>query len=88
MAPDRPTIAEDLMDDIETRIHDICAEALQLKQVPIDDDLISLGADSMVAVEIVTKVEQEFGVDVMESFFLTPSVGHIARLVQVERMAG
>lgn len=68
--------------DIQARIAAICAEVLDRPTVGPDDDLIALGMDSVAAVEIVTRMESAFGVDVVDVIFDSPTVSHLCEVVQ------
>lgn len=70
------------MSDVQSTIMRICAGSLGLAEVPLDANLVLLGVDSMTAVEIVTRIELEYGVDVVETFFATPTVHALTAAVE------
>lgn len=70
------------MSDIQNAIMRICAESLGLAEIPLDANLDLLGVGSMTAVEIVTRIELAYGVDVVDTFFDTPTVGALASAVE------
>ncbi|MCZ0204446.1 phosphopantetheine-binding protein [Streptomyces sp. UMAF16] len=80
--PAEPDIREAAVSDVSTTIMRICAESLSLAEVPLDANLVLLGVDSMTAVEIVTQIELELGVDVVETFFATPTVQAMTAAVE------
>ena len=65
--------------DLQSRITSICAEVLKRSDLGPDDDLLQLGMDSLTAVEIVTRLELAYGVDVVDVIFETPTVASSAR---------
>jgi acyl carrier protein len=70
------------MNEIEQTVHQICAEALHRDTVGPTDDLVDAGVDSQLAIEIITRLQMRYGVDVLEEFFAEPTVAHLARAIQ------
>lgn len=68
--------------DLEPQVTSICAEVLQRTGLGLDDDLMEIGMDSLAAVEIVTRLERAFGVDVVDAIFETPTVSHLCAVVR------
>ncbi len=68
--------------DLESRITSICAEVLKRSDLGPDDDLMQLGMDSLTAVEIVTRLELAYGVDVVDVIFETPTVRQLCAVVR------
>ncbi|SCG77002.1 Acyl-CoA synthetase (AMP-forming)/AMP-acid ligase II [Micromonospora coxensis] len=68
--------------DVESRIQSICWDVLKRSDLGLDHDLMEAGMDSLAAVEIVTRVELDFGVDVVDAIFETPTVRQLAALVR------
>ncbi|MEA2207409.1 MAG: hypothetical protein QOE77_4185 [Blastocatellia bacterium] len=68
--------------DLESRVTAICAEVLKRPDVGPDDDLMQLGMDSLTAVEIVTRLELAYGVDVVDVIFETPTVRQLCEVVR------
>ncbi|MBP2703755.1 acyl carrier protein [Microbispora sp. RL4-1S] len=60
----------------------ICAEVLNRSDLGPDDDLMEAGMDSLAAVEIVTRIELAFGVDVVDAVFDTPTVRQLCLVVR------
>lgn len=69
------------MTDLEPRVMSICSDVLRRSLGP-DDNLMELGMDSLAAVEIVTRLELDFGVDVVDTIFETPTVGNLCAIVR------
>ncbi|BCJ75926.1 fatty acid biosynthesis-related CoA ligase [Catellatospora sp. IY07-71] len=67
--------------DVEKRIQSICWDVLKRSDLGLDDDLLQAGMDSLAAVEIVTRVELAFGVDVVDTIFETPTVRQLSAVV-------
>jgi len=70
------------MDDIEQRVRQVCAEALERDHVGLTDNLIDAGLDSSLTVEVITRLEMQYGVDVLDEFFVEPTVAHIAQAIK------
>ncbi|MEV4722412.1 acyl carrier protein [Micromonospora humida] len=68
--------------DLYENMTSICAEVLHRPTVGPDDDLVELGMDSVGAVEIVTRVEAAYGVDVVDVIFDTPTVNRLCAVVE------
>ena len=68
--------------DLEQQLTDICAEVLGRPGLGPDDDLMEVGMDSVAAVEIVTRIELAFGVDVVDAIFETPTVSRLYAVVR------
>jgi acyl carrier protein len=70
------------MIDIEATIQGICAEALERESIGPDENLVDAGVDSLLAVEIITRLHMEFGVDLLEEFFAQPTAANLAKAVR------
>jgi long-chain acyl-CoA synthetase len=70
------------MTDLESHVMSICCDVLERSALDPDGNLLELGMDSLAAVEIVTRVEQAFGVDVVETIFETPTVSELCAVVR------
>jgi acyl carrier protein len=70
------------MIDLEPQVISICSEVLQRSALGPDDNLMELGMDSMAAVEIVTRIELAFDVDVVDVIFETPTVSQLCAVVR------
>ncbi len=66
-----------IMTDLESRVISICSDVLERSGLGPDDNLMELGMDSLAAVEIVTRLELAFGVDVVDTIFDTPTVSQL-----------
>lgn len=49
--------------DDEVRMLQIWADALQVSDIALDDDLIDLGGDSLTAMTMVSRIAADFGVE-------------------------
>jgi acyl-coenzyme A synthetase/AMP-(fatty) acid ligase/acyl carrier protein len=76
---------------IEQSLAQIWTEALGLEQVGIHDDFLDLGGDSLLAMEVVSCVQDTFHVDIpLQSLFETPTVAKMAVVIvqnQVKQVA-
>ncbi len=69
------------MTDLQLKVTSICADVLNRSTLGPDEDLVALGMDSVAAVEIVTRVETAYGVDVVDVIFDNPTVNRLCDLV-------
>jgi acyl carrier protein len=70
------------MDEIEQVVHQVCAEALERDDLGLTDNLIDAGLDSSLTIEVMTRLEMQYGIDVLDEFFIEPTVAHIAQAIQ------
>lgn len=63
----------------------MCREAMGVLDLRADDDLVSRGADSLVAVEIVSRLQLDYGVDVAGVFSAQPTVTALIDAIQSHR---
>ena len=70
------------MNEIEQAVHQVCAEALERDDVGLTDNLVDAGVDSSLTIEIITRLQTRYGVDVLDEFFVEPTVAHIARAIR------
>ncbi|HEX3648592.1 MAG TPA: phosphopantetheine-binding protein [Pseudonocardiaceae bacterium] len=71
------------MRDIVSSVAVVCRDAMGVTDLHADDDLVARGADSLVAVEIVSKLQLDYGVDVADIFLATPTIAALAQAVTV-----
>lgn len=71
----------DVPPDLPAAMTAICADILKRETLGPQDDLTTLGMDSVAAVDIVTRVQAVFGVDVVDVIFDTPSVDRLCAAV-------
>jgi acyl carrier protein len=70
------------MDEIEQMVRQVCAEALERDDVGLTYNLVDAGLDSSLTIEVITRLEMQYGVDVLDEFFVEPTVAHIAQAIQ------
>ncbi|MEV0176933.1 phosphopantetheine-binding protein [Streptomyces sp. NPDC050803] len=58
------SIASVTLADVETAVLTVTAEALNVPEVRLDDNLLELGVDSLVATRIVAALRTRFGADI------------------------
>lgn len=69
--------------DVETRIAAIWSQVLGLPQVGVDQDFFSVGGNSVLAIQLRSRIEQEFGVELPLSTVLSdPTVERMAKLLE------
>lgn len=75
--------------DEERAIAAIWQEVLGLEAVGVNDDFFSLGGHSLAAVQIGTKIQRHFGVELdLSGFFTAPTVAQAAGLLAAGQAAG
>jgi acyl carrier protein len=73
---------------LEKELAQICAEVLSLDQVGIHDDFFELGAHSLLAMQIISQINDAFRVEVpLRVFWETPTVEGLAELIETLRWA-
>lgn len=63
----------------QDRVIEICTGFLDGKPPLPEENLVDRGVDSLVAAEIVARLEIEWDVDLVERFFTTPTVAALAK---------
>ena len=73
---------------VEERLLSIWCEVLGLEDCGVDDRFLALGGDSILAVQIVSRVRVGFGVDVgLVDFFETPTIAAMAAALEEKILA-
>lgn len=73
--------------ELEQRIANIWQEVLGIEQVGIYDDLFELGGDSLVALQLLNRVQENLQMNVpLRSFFETPTVLGLSAIVDQTRV--
>lgn len=73
----------------ETTLAHIWADLLGLKQVGLDDDFFDLGGHSLLIMQLIARVRDEFRADVpLLAFFESPTVRGLAQSLEAELRAG
>jgi FkbH-like protein len=76
--------------ELERRLAEIWAEALRVSPVGIHDDFFDLGGHSLLAVQLMSRVRQEFGVDLSLELVYSGSftVAELAEAIEVKEIVG
>ena len=79
--------------ELERRLAEIWAEALRVSPVGIHDDFFDLGGHSLLAVQLMSRVRQEFGVDlslelVYSGEFTVAELAEAIEVKEIERSGG
>jgi FkbH-like protein len=76
--------------ELERRLAEIWAEALRVAPVGIHDDFFDLGGHSLLAVQLMSRVRQEFGVDLSLELVYSGSftVAELAEAIEVKEIVG
>lgn len=68
--------------DIEQRVARIWQEVLGIAQIGVQDDFSSLGGDSLLVIQLVSRLREEFPIELpLQRFFETPTVAGIATAI-------
>ncbi len=62
-------------------VTEICASVLNRRAIQPDDNLFDLGADSLLAAQLIARLETAFEVDLVERFFENPCVSALAAAI-------
>ncbi|HWS55476.1 MAG TPA: beta-ketoacyl synthase N-terminal-like domain-containing protein [Pyrinomonadaceae bacterium] len=77
VAPDAPR------SETERKIADIWREVFGLEQIGVEADFFELGGNSLTGLQIISRVRKAFDADLpMRSFFESPSIAGLARLIE------
>lgn len=76
--PDLPNSYVAPRDELEQKIADIWQELLGIKQVGINDNFFELGGDSLIAVQIMSRLRKTFSIKLsLASLFESPTIAEI-----------
>jgi acyl carrier protein len=71
--------------ELEKRIAEIWQSLLGIDAVGINDDLFELGGDSLLGIQLLSRVRSAFAVDLRPAdFFRSPTVAGLAALVETK----
>jgi aryl carrier-like protein len=73
---DTPFVAP--CDELEQQVADIWAELLELDEVGVDDNFFELGGDSIMALQMLLRIEERMGRVDANSFFHRPTIAGMA----------
>ncbi len=76
------------MDDTQEKVTAVCLEALELSELAPDANLTEAGMDSLSAVQIMQRVEELYGTDVLEALIDKPTIAHVAEAIRVSLNQG
>jgi amino acid adenylation domain-containing protein len=81
-ATEEPTVMVKPRTPTEEQVAAVFCEVLQLPEVSVDADFFELGGQSLLAVELVSKLESAFGVPVpLHTLFEAPTVAQLAERI-------
>ncbi|MGB3405728.1 MAG: amino acid adenylation domain-containing protein [Microcoleaceae cyanobacterium] len=67
----------------EEKLTQLWEEILRLKQVSIDDNFYTLGGDSLLAIRLISQINQRFGIELpLASFLVSPTIREIAVAIE------
>ena len=68
---------------LESTVADLWAELLNLPRVGVEEDFFALGGTSLPAIQIVARINQEFGIDLsLRHFFEAPTVAQLSNVIE------
>jgi long-chain acyl-CoA synthetase len=70
------------VDDIPAYVAAVCRDAMGVASLGENDNLVDHGADSLVAVEVVSRLQLDYGVEVADVFMSTPTINALVRAVE------
>lgn len=83
-----PTASRPPADETTSRLRVIWQEMLGLPSIAPDQNYFDLGGDSILAVQLFIRIEQEFGVKLpLATLFDTPTIGELAQVLQRETVS-
>ncbi|MCD6374361.1 MAG: hypothetical protein J7L94_02475, partial [Caldisericaceae bacterium] len=66
----------------EEKLAKIVREVLNIEQVGVFDNFFELGGHSMMATQVVSRIQEEFGVELpLRAFFENPTIENIAQAI-------
>lgn len=90
--PDRPVLNEVFVTPctrVEKQLAEIWAAVLGIEQVGINDNFFELGGHSILAVQMLTQVQETFQMELpLLSLFQTPTVAGLAQAINVTQSSG
>lgn len=88
---ERPDLATDYIapgTEIEEQIAAIWQELLGIKRIGVQDNFFDLGGDSLLGIQVVTRLRQSLGVNLsVQDLFEAPAVADLAEVLQTARLA-
>ncbi|MBW4597354.1 MAG: acyltransferase domain-containing protein [Brasilonema angustatum HA4187-MV1] len=85
--PDLPNYYIAPRDDKEQTIADIWQELLGIKQVGIHDNFFELGGDSLIAVQVISRLRNDFSTKLsVASFFESPTIADLAQKLEEKQV--
>jgi hypothetical protein len=80
------TVFESPADPLEERLSTIWTDAMNLKWIGVHDDFLDLGGDSVIAIKILSAIEEEFGQELdMFAFMDAYSIRGVADMLRERR---
>jgi acyl-coenzyme A synthetase/AMP-(fatty) acid ligase/acyl carrier protein len=71
---------------VEEVLADLWSELMKIDPVGVNDNFLELGGDSLLATQIVSRLRQDFGIEISLSiFFMNLTVAELAQLVEKQR---
>ncbi len=75
--------------ELEQRIAAIWCEVLGVDKVGVNDNFFDLGGHSLVASQVISRIRDEFKINLMlSSFFMRPTVAGLAEQIQISVLVG
>jgi amino acid adenylation domain-containing protein len=75
-------------DEIESKLVEIWEQVLGRDKIGVNDDFFYLGGHSLNVMEVLTKIEEEYHLQIrVKSFFVNPTIEHLAHEVKAGKWA-
>jgi acyl carrier protein len=93
----QPTSPRDLSDprgaantETEQRMARLWTDVLRVRDVGVDDDFFECGGNSVTAVQLLSRIRNEFGVELslMALFESSPTISHLSRTIESSGVLG
>lgn len=83
--PALPTAFKSPESELETSIAEIWQSLLGIDAIGVDDNLFELGGDSLLGIQLLSRIRASFSVDLHPAdFFRAPTIGSLAALVETK----
>jgi NAD(P)-dependent dehydrogenase (short-subunit alcohol dehydrogenase family)/acyl carrier protein len=87
--PELPSAYRAPDDELEACLTEICADLLRVDRVGVDDDFFLLGGHSLLAMQLLARLNAEFGVDLpLRSVFDSPTAAGLAQAMEAAYLRG
>jgi amino acid adenylation domain-containing protein len=73
----------------QAQLAEVWCELLEVSEVRVTDDFFNIGGDSLLAMQLLARIRQQFEVDIpVRSLFDTPTIEHLAQEIEIAKATG